>query len=45
VVPFGRREEKAMDIAGKWRITEMDTWSRDAIDLVGTAYIERRQRE
>lgn len=31
-----------MDIAGKWRITEMDTWSRDAIDLVGTAYIEFR---
>jgi hypothetical protein len=29
-----------MNIAGKWRITEMEVWDRDAIDLVGPAFIE-----
>jgi len=29
-----------MNIVGKWRITEMETWNRDAIDLVGPAFIE-----
>jgi hypothetical protein len=27
-------------LIGKWRIVEMDLWDRDAIDLVGPAYIE-----
>jgi hypothetical protein len=25
---------------GKWRIVEMDLWDRDAIDLIGPAFIE-----
>ncbi len=29
-----------MSILGKWRITEMNLWDRDAIDLVGPAFIE-----
>jgi len=29
-----------MSIIGKWRITEMDAWDREAIDLVGPAFIE-----
>jgi hypothetical protein len=29
-----------MSIAGKWRITEMDLWDQEAIDLVGPAFIE-----
>jgi hypothetical protein len=28
-----------MSITGEWRITEMDRWDRDAIDLLGPAYI------
>lgn len=27
-------------IAGKWRIVEMDLWDREAIDLLGPAFIE-----
>jgi hypothetical protein len=27
-------------LIGNWRIVEMDLWDRDAIDLVGPAYIE-----
>jgi len=27
-------------IAGKWRITEMDLWDQEAIDLLGPAFIE-----
>ena len=27
-------------LAGKWRIVEMDLWDRDAIDLLGPAFIE-----
>jgi len=27
-------------IVGKWRITEMDLWDLDALDLVGPAYIQ-----
>ena len=27
-------------ISGKWRITEMDLWDREAIDLLGPALIE-----
>lgn len=29
-----------MGISGKWRITEMEAWDREAIDLVGPAFIE-----
>ena len=28
--------------AGKWRITSMDLWDQDEIDLVGPAFIEFR---
>jgi hypothetical protein len=31
-----------MSISGKWRITEMDAWDREAIDLVGPGFIEFR---
>ena len=27
-------------VAGKWRIMDMDLWDREAIDLVGPAFIE-----
>lgn len=27
-------------LTGRWRISEMDLWDRDAIDLVGPAFIE-----
>ncbi len=29
-----------MSLAGKWRITQMDLWDQEAIDLVGPAFIE-----
>jgi hypothetical protein len=29
-----------MGVAGKWRIAEMDLWDREALDLVGPAFIE-----
>lgn len=29
-----------MSLAGKWRITQMDLWDQEAIDLVGLAFIE-----
>jgi hypothetical protein len=29
-----------MSIEGKWRITEMDLWDQEAIDLLGPAFIE-----
>ncbi|MGH2734542.1 MAG: hypothetical protein ACRDKZ_03095 [Actinomycetota bacterium] len=29
-----------MTLLGKWRITEMDLWDRDAIDLVVPAFIQ-----
>jgi hypothetical protein len=32
--------EDAMNISGKWRITEMDAWDREAIELVGPGFIE-----
>jgi hypothetical protein len=31
-----------MPLKGSWRITEMDLWERDDIDLVGPAFIEFR---
>jgi len=27
-------------VAGSWRIVEMDLWDREAIDLVGPAFIK-----
>ena len=30
----------ACRVDGRWRIVEMDLWDRDAIDLVGPAFIE-----
>ena len=30
----------ARRVDGRWRIVEMDLWDRDAIDLVGPAFIE-----
>jgi hypothetical protein len=32
--------EAKTNISGKWRITEMDLWDQEAIDLVGPAFIE-----
>lgn len=29
----------AMNVAGKWRITEMDLWDLDAIELLGPGFI------
>ena len=29
-----------MRIKGRWRIVEMEVWDRDAIDLLGPAFIE-----
>jgi len=29
-----------VSLAGKWRITQMDLWGPEAIDLVGPAFIE-----
>ena len=29
-----------MSLAGKWRITRMELWDQEAIDLVGPAFIE-----
>ena len=34
-----------INISGKWRITEMDLWDREAIDLVGPAFIEFKGEE
>ena len=33
-----------MSIEGKWRITEMDLWDQEAIDLLGPAFIELEGR-
>lgn len=29
-----------MDLTGRWRIVEMDTWDREAIDLIEPGFIE-----
>lgn len=34
-----------MRIAGRWRITKMDLWDQDAIDLLGPAFIEFKGQE
>ena len=33
-----------MSIEGKWRITKMDLWDQEAIDLRGPAFIEFKRR-
>ena len=33
-----------MSIEGKWRITKMDLWGPEAIDLLGPAFIEFKGR-
>jgi hypothetical protein len=38
----GRRSDGSKKLAGRWRIQEMDVWDRDALDLVGPAFIEFR---
>ena len=38
-----RRSSKGLRaLTGRWRIEEMDLWDRDALDLVGPAFIEFR---
>jgi hypothetical protein len=32
--------KRACTLSGLWRIVDMDLWDRDAIDLVGPAFIE-----
>lgn len=29
-----------MSLFGRWRITDMDLWDQEAIDLVGPAFIQ-----
>jgi hypothetical protein len=38
----GRRSGGSKNLIGRWRIQEMDLWDRDALDLVGPAFIEFR---
>ena len=33
-------EEPVKSVTGRWRITEMDVWDREAIDLVQPGFIE-----
>jgi hypothetical protein len=33
------------NISGRWRITEMDLWDQEAIDLLGPAFIEFKGEE
>ena len=37
-----RRNDGSKKLVGRWRILEMDVWERDALDLVGPAFIEIR---
>ena len=39
-VTTGRRRTS---LIGRWRIEETDDWDRDALDLVGPAFIEFRR--
>ena len=36
------RSDGSNKLVGRWRIQEMDVWDRDALDLVGPAFIEFR---
>jgi hypothetical protein len=37
-----RKGEGSRALIGRWQIEEMDLWDRDALDLVGPAFIEFR---
>ena len=37
-----RKGKGSKALIGRWRIEEMDLWNRDALDLVGPAFIEFR---
>src|SRR5207247_9231325 len=37
---YCRRMSKSTSITGRWRITEMDNWDQDAVDLVQPGFIE-----
>jgi hypothetical protein len=37
-----RKGKGSKALIGRWRIEEMDLWDRDALDLVGPAFIEFR---
>jgi hypothetical protein len=37
-----RRNDGTKKLVGRWRIQKMDVWDRDALDLVGPAFIEFR---
>ena len=38
----GRRTDGSQKFVGRWRIQAMDLWDREALDLIGTAFIEFR---
>ena len=40
-----RRSDASTKLVGRWRIQEMDVWERDALDLVGPAFIEFRAEQ
>jgi len=37
---YCRRMSESTSITGRWRITEMDNWDQDAVDLVQPGFIE-----
>jgi hypothetical protein len=37
-----RRSKDSSGLIGRWRIEETDVWDREALDLVGPAFIEFR---
>ena len=39
-VSVGTPEERAMRLVGRWRVTEMDLWDLEDIDLVEPGFIE-----
>lgn len=41
-VQIGDDRRHLADLTGRWRILQMDLWDRDALDLVGPAFIEFR---
>ena len=37
---YSRRMFQSTNIIGRWRITEMDNWDQEAVDLVQPGFIE-----
>jgi hypothetical protein len=37
---YSRRMSESTNIIGRWRITEMDNWDQEAVDLVQPGFIE-----